>query len=65
MGRTATGVKGITLREDDEVVSMEILHQGSEVLTVTSKGFGKRTPEDEYRLQNRGGRGILTCRLSD
>ncbi|MRG87944.1 DNA gyrase subunit A [Salinibacillus xinjiangensis] len=66
MGRTAAGVKGITLRdEDDKVVSMEILEEDSQVLTVTSKGFGKRTNADDYRITNRGGKGIITCNLTD
>lgn len=65
MGRTASGVKGITLKEGDEVVSMEIIDKGVDLLTVTSKGFGKRTHEEEYRLQNRGGKGIITCKLSE
>ncbi|SET14541.1 DNA gyrase subunit A [Salinibacillus kushneri] len=66
MGRTASGVKGITLRdEEDKVVSMEILDESSQVLTVTSKGFGKRTKAEEYRTTNRGGKGILTCHLTE
>ncbi|WP_181350771.1 DNA gyrase subunit A [Thalassobacillus sp. CUG 92003] len=65
MGRTAAGVKGITLRGDDEVVSMEIIDDSMEVLTVTNKGFGKRTPAKDYRLTNRGGKGILTCHLTE
>ncbi|QHS23839.1 DNA gyrase subunit A [Virgibacillus sp. MSP4-1] len=66
MGRTAAGVKGITLRdEEDKVVSMEILDETTQVLTVTNKGFGKRTKADEYRTTNRGGKGILTCHLTE
>jgi len=66
MGRTAAGVKGITLRdESDEVVSMEILEDDLQVLTVTSKGYGKRTPAEDYRMTNRGGKGIITCNLTD
>jgi DNA gyrase subunit A len=65
MGRTAAGVKGISLREDDKVVSMEILDDSLQVLTVTSKGYGKRTPASEYRITNRGGKGIITCNLTD
>src|SRR5699024_11749189 len=53
MGRTAAGVRGIRLREDDEVVSMEIIEENSQILHVTSKGVGKRTDESEYRSTNR------------
>ncbi|AEH50288.1 DNA gyrase subunit A [Pseudothermotoga thermarum] len=61
MGRAAMGVKGIELRENDEVVGMvSIPNENCEILTVTTKGFGKRTPVAEYRLQNRGGIGIKT-----
>ncbi|MBB6454416.1 DNA gyrase subunit A [Salirhabdus euzebyi] len=66
MGRTASGVKGITLRdEEDQVVSMEILEDDLQVLTVTSRGFGKRTDAKDYRMTNRGGKGIITCNLTD
>ncbi|MFG6118652.1 DNA gyrase subunit A [Thalassobacillus sp. B23F22_16] len=65
MGRTAAGVKGISLRDGDEVVSMEILENDLQVLTVTDKGFGKRTPAGDYRITNRGGKGILTCNLTE
>ncbi|AGX02056.1 MULTISPECIES: DNA gyrase subunit A [Bacillus] len=65
MGRTATGVKGITLDSDDEVVGMEVLEENSEILMVTKKGYGKRTPEMEYRVQGRGGKGIKTGNITD
>ncbi|WP_102026152.1 DNA gyrase subunit A [Salirhabdus sp. Marseille-P4669] len=66
MGRTASGVKGITLRDEtDKVVSMEILEDDIQVLTVTSKGYGKRTNATEYRTTNRGGKGIFTVNLTD
>ncbi len=64
MGRTATGVRGISLGVGDEVVGMEILSPGATILTVTERGFGKRTPLDDYRLQRRGGQGIITIRTS-
>lgn len=64
MGRTATGVKGITLDSDDEVVGMEVLEENNDVLIVTKKGYGKRTPASEYRIQSRGGKGIKTCNVS-
>ena len=56
MGRTAAGVKGITLTDDDVVVGMEILEEDSHVLIVTENGYGKRTPASEYRVQSRGGK---------
>ncbi|MCM2990631.1 DNA gyrase subunit A [Bacillus safensis] len=65
MGRTAAGVKGITLSEDDIVVGMEILESDANVLIVTEKGYGKLTPEKEYRVQSRGGKGLKTCKITD
>lgn len=65
MGRTATGVKGITLSGDDEVVGMEILEEDNDVLVVTKNGYGKRTPAAEYRIQSRGGKGLITCKITD
>ncbi|MGG3469126.1 DNA gyrase subunit A [Neobacillus pocheonensis] len=65
MGRTATGVKGITLDSDDEVVGMEVLEDNNDVLIVTKKGYGKRTPAAEYRIQGRGGKGIKTCHVTE
>lgn len=59
MSRSAHGVRAIKLRGDDEVVSMEAAREGASVLTVTDMGFGRRVPLDAYRLQNRGGMGIL------
>jgi DNA gyrase subunit A len=66
MGRNATGVKGISLRSDDEVVSGVVIEeQGpNNVLTVSEYGFGKRTPLDQYRLQSRGGKGIISMKPS-
>ncbi|PAE18376.1 DNA gyrase subunit A [Bacillus sp. 7504-2] len=66
MGRTATGVKGITInQENDEVIGMEVLDEGSDILIVTKNGYGKRTPAEEYRIQGRGGKGIKTCNITD
>jgi DNA gyrase subunit A len=65
MGRTAYGVRGITLREGDEVVAMEVVREGGTVLTVAQNGYGKRTGLDEYRLQSRGGVGIINIQTSD
>ena len=65
MGRTAGGVRGIELREDDEVVAMEVLEPGGTILSVTEQGYGKRTGLDEYRVQSRGGVGIINIQTSD
>lgn len=65
MGRTATGVKGISLSAGDEVVGMEVLEDDSQILIVTKNGYGKRTPAEEYRVQGRGGKGIKTCNITD
>jgi DNA gyrase subunit A len=65
MGRTAGGVRGIELRDEDEVVAMEVLQPGGTILSVTEQGFGKRTGLDEYRLQTRGGLGIINIQASD
>jgi DNA gyrase subunit A len=65
MGRTAGGVRGIELREDDEVVAMEVLRPGGTILSVTEQGYGKRTELEEYRVQSRGGIGIINIQTSD
>lgn len=65
MGRNAAGVRGIYLRPDDEVVSMEIIHEDAYILHITNKGIGKRTPEAQYRKTNRGGKGYFVCRLTE
>jgi DNA gyrase subunit A len=65
MGRTAYGVRGISLREDDEVVGMDVLVPGGTILSVTEQGYGKRTELDEYRVQSRGGIGIINIQTSD
>jgi len=60
MGRTARGVKAITLgREGDEVVGMDVIQPGKTILTVTETGFGRRSQPENYRLQSRGGRGLI------
>jgi DNA gyrase subunit A len=67
MGRTARGVKGITLGKNDFLVSMDILSPGavgSSILSVTENGFGKRSPIEDYRLQSRGGKGIITVKTT-
>lgn len=60
MGRAAGGVRAIKLDWGDEVVSMCLVHKDDELLVVTENGFGKRTAVKEYKLQERGGKGILT-----
>jgi DNA gyrase subunit A len=67
MGRAARGVKGITLGKNDFLVSMDILSPGtvgSSILSVTENGFGKRSPIEDYRLQSRGGKGIITMKTT-
>jgi DNA gyrase subunit A len=65
MGRTAYGVRGISLRDGDEVVAMEIVREGGTMLTVTQNGFGKRTELEEYRVQSRGGIGIINIQTTE
>ncbi|MCC7442239.1 MAG: DNA gyrase subunit A [Bdellovibrionales bacterium] len=68
MGRSARGVTGMSLEAADRVVALEVLDpadQGSEILTVTDKGYGKRTPITEYRIQSRGGKGVITLKCAD
>ncbi len=65
MGRGATGVKSISLDEDDAVVAMVRVVAGADVLTVTENGMGKRTPEDAYRGQKRGGKGIIAMQITE
>lgn len=60
MGRIAGGVRAIKLEDDDEVVSMQLVQPGEELMVVTSKGYGKRTPVEDYKVQTRGGKGLLT-----
>ncbi len=66
MGRIAGGVRGITLEEEDAVVGMETFAPSEEgcILTVTEKGYGKKTALDEYRKQGRGGKGLITIRTT-
>jgi len=65
MGRTACGVRGISLREGDAVVAMEVVTPGATLLSVSENGFGKRTELDEYRVQSRGGVGIINIHATD
>ena len=65
MGRTATGVRSITLEGDDAVVDMVKVRPDATVLTVTEKGMGKRTELDQYPLHRRGGKGVFAMMLTD
>ncbi|MCC6141585.1 MAG: DNA gyrase subunit A [Nitrospira sp.] len=67
MGRTAHGVKGITLEAGDEVIGMETITPDSTtaILTVTEGGYGKRTPVNDYRIQGRGGKGIISVKTTE
>lgn len=65
LSRLAKGVRAIKLKDNDEVVSMARIREGASVLTISSKGRGRRTSVDEYRLQNRGGYGVLNYKVSE
>jgi DNA gyrase subunit A len=65
MGRTAYGVRGISLREGDAVIAMEVVREAGTMLTVSEHGYGKRTELDEYRVQSRGGLGIINIHTTD
>lgn len=65
LGRNAAGVRGIRLRGDDIVVSLEIVDPEQEVLVVSANGFGKRTHASEYSLQKRGGKGVITYKVTE
>jgi DNA gyrase subunit A len=65
MGRTAQGVVGIRLDEDDYVVGVSIAKDNLTVLTVTENGYGKRTEVKEYRIQHRGGKGIINIQTQE
>ena len=65
MGRTATGVRGIRLDKGDEVVSLEVIENSeAQILTVTEKGYGKRTLVSAYRITGRGGKGVITIKTT-
>ncbi|QFQ90003.1 DNA gyrase subunit A [Lacticaseibacillus manihotivorans] len=65
MGRSATGVRGIRLRDDDYVVGADVLTPDSEVFVVSEKGYGKRTAASEYPIKGRGGKGIKTANVTE
>ncbi|MCK5515642.1 MAG: DNA gyrase subunit A, partial [Desulfobulbaceae bacterium] len=65
MGRGAAGVRGIRLKDDDLVVSAIVISSSDSVLTVTENGYGKRSPIEEYRIQMRGGKGVIGIKKSE
>jgi len=64
MGRTASGVKAISLRKGDKVIAMVVATENFQLLTISENGYGKRTPVTEYRLQKRGGKGIIAMKVT-
>jgi DNA gyrase subunit A len=64
-GRTARGVRGMSLAPGDRIVSMEVLSHGQTLFTATENGFGKRTLIDEYPIQKRGGKGVITIKTTE
>jgi DNA gyrase subunit A len=66
MGRTARGVRGISLRDDDYVAGVCVVEEGKDLLCITQKGFGKRSPFDDFRLmKHRGGFGVTCYNLTE
>ena len=65
MGRTASGVRSINLKDDDIAVCMDIAVDSEDLLIISEYGFGKRTPISEYKVQNRGGVGLITYKISE
>jgi len=65
MGRVATGVKGVELDESDAVIGMVVIRRDATLLVVSERGFGKRSELSEYRVQKRGGKGIITFKVTD
>jgi DNA gyrase subunit A len=65
MGRTACGVRGVSLEGDDEVVSIEVVNPSATMMAITENGYGKRTRFDEYRVQSRGGKGIISIQTTE
>ena len=65
MGRTASGVRAINLKDDDIAVCMDIAVKGEEVLVISENGFGKRTPIEQYKIQQRNGVGLITYKISE
>ena len=64
MGRDAAGVRGMRLRPDDEVVSLDVVRDDADILIVTDAGYGKRTKMDHFGRQGRGGQGVRAIKLT-
>ena len=64
MGRATSGVQGMRFSEDDELLAMEVVRDGMDVLVATDGGYAKRTPIEEYPVQGRGGKGVLTAKIT-
>ena len=65
MGRSTRGVKGINLQEMDSIVGMDTMDPKGQVLVVSELGFGKRTAVDQYRMQSRGGKGLINLKVTE
>ena len=65
MGRATSGVIGMRFMDGDELLDMHVVREGADVLVATGGGYAKRTPADQYPVQGRGGRGVLTARIVD
>ena len=65
MGRSAIGVRGMKLGSEDRIVGMVVAEESNKLLTVCENGFGKRTPISDYRLTNRGGKGVINIKTSE
>ena len=65
LGRTAMGVRGIDLNKDDDVIGMQLDHQGDSLLFVSENGIGKRTALEDFRLQHRGGKGLKCYKITE
>ena len=65
MGRAAYGVKGVNLTKDDYCIGMVVVKRDSSLLVVTENGYGKRTSINDYRITNRGGKGVINVKTSD
>src|SRR2546421_119882 len=65
MGRATSGVIGMRFTGNDELLAMEVVHDGLDVLVATNGGYAKRTPLDEYPVQGRGGKGVLTAKITE
>jgi len=64
MGRVARGVKGISLRKDDKVVAMVVLHREGSILAISENGFGKRSKPEQYHATHRGSKGVITLKTT-